>query len=479
MVKKILLVIVCVLLAAAMLAGCNESYKTKAIPTDTSDSTVTSNGGLAVRYGKYLYYINGYAGNEVDNTFGEVQKGAIARVELDQNGNPLKSTNTVVVSKNVYNTTATSGLYISGGYLFYSTPSIDKDSKGEPKIAQMWLMKTKLDGTDTKVVKKFDDYTVVYQVVDGYVLYVKENELHAIDTNSKKFTDTKIDEEVNAYVFPRYQEGQNDFVNSVFYLKAADNENSYHNVLWYYRAGGEPQKVLEANAETYGVESVYPGGFKLTLVEAVYAGDKVRLIYNKTDQGTNKTSEGTYSYDFDTSLAFLPANEIRYAKKTTYKNFRFLNNDTAIVSNGNNVDMLYKEGADWARKTLIPGSSEVKVLDIEESDNEVSVYYLFSNVVYRIPVLQKTVIDNTVTYSENIKSSSIVFDGSFSTSWLSLDLVGNTLYYFNSDVLENTYYLNLNEVIERDADSRTGTLLGIVTAEDEIALLTSDSAEAE
>lgn len=474
MIKKIVLVIVCVALAAALLAGCNESYKTKPVATEASDAVV-SNGGLAVRYGKYLYYINGYAGNEAANNFGEVQKGAVARVELDANGDPIKTTNIIIVPKNVYNTAATSGLYIVDGYVYYSTTSVDKNSKGEPKISEMWLMRTKTDGTGTQVVKKFENFNAVYKVTAGCVLYVLDNELHAIDTSSKKFEDTKIDEKVNSYVFTKYDEKQNSFIDSVFYLKASDDANSYHNVLWLYRAGGTAKKVFEANAATYGVADVYPSGFQLSLVEAVYAGDNIRLIYDKTDEGTNKTSAGTYSYDFDGTATFNAAGEVRYSKKTTYKDFYFLNATTAIIKNGTNVELLYKNSEEWTRQSLIPNSTDVSVFRIVESESEVEVYYLLSNIVYRIPVLDKTVVNGTAVYSANIKSSSIVFDASFSSTWLSLDLVGDTVYFFNSKVLDNTYFLNISTVIDRNADSRISKLLGLVTAEDEVAMLATSS----
>lgn len=471
--KKVFFVLVCVLLAAALLAGCNESYRAKAVETDTSDATVTSNGGLAVRYGKYLYYINGYAGKDVDNTFGEVQKGAIARVELDAAGLPVKSTNTVIVPKNVYNTAATSGLYISGGYIYYSSPSIDKNSSGEAKTAEMWLMRTRLDGTDTKVIKKFESYSAVYQIADGYVMYMLDNELHAIDLGSRKFEDTKIDEKVSSYFFPKYKAGHNGFVNSVFYLKASENENDYFNVLWFYRAGGEKKKVMEASAATYNAAALYPTGFALSFLDAVYEGENLRLIYGKTDQGTNKTSSGTYSYLFDSNVTFAYQNEVRYSRSTTYKDFTFLNATTAIVKNGNNVQLL-TPGADlWTAETLIPGSSDITIYKIEETDSEVFIYYMLSNVLYKISVLGKTIADGTTTYSKDIRSASTVFDGTYTTGWLTPDVVGNCLYYFNSKVLDNIYYLDLSQVIDRNADSRIPKLLGMVTAEDEVNLLTA------
>lgn len=473
MVKKIILVFVCVLLAAALLAGCNESYKTKAIDTEKSD-TVYSNGGLAVGYGKYLYYINGYAGNEADNTFGKVQKGAIARVELDQNGNPILETNKIIVPKNVYNTNAQSGLYIVDDYIYYTTPSIDKDSKGKPKVSEMWLMRTKVDGTDTKVIKKFKSYTPVYKVTKGYILYVLDYELYQIDLSSKKFAEKKVDEKISSQLFTKHDANANGFVDAVFYLKASENQNDFHNVLWCYRAGSEsPVKVIEADAATYGSAAAdYPTGFQLTLVDAVYMGGNLRLVYNKTDQGTNKTSAGSYYYDFADNLAFNPANEVRLSKKITFTNFWFLDNDTALVNNGSNIEMIKRAASEWGRTSVIPGTSgEAKVFDIRENNNEVVVYYLQGNTIYRISALEKT--ENG--YVDSIKSSSVVFDASYNTSWLTPDLVGNNVYFFNTKALDNVYFVNIVAAVDRDADSRVGRLVGLITAEDEVALLTSGS----
>ena len=59
--KKILITVAIMLLAALMttLAACNTSYKQDALP-DSPDASakVSSNGGLAVKVGKYLYFIN-------------------------------------------------------------------------------------------------------------------------------------------------------------------------------------------------------------------------------------------------------------------------------------------------------------------------------------------------------------------------------------------------------------------------------------
>lgn len=467
--KKLIILIVCLVLTAALLAGCNESYKQDAIETDFSNLTVTSNGGLAVRAGKYLYYINGYAGNTVDNSFGKVQKGAIARVELDEAGIPKDDTNKIIVPKNVYNTAASSGLYIVGEYIYYSTPSIEKNSEGEPKTSEMHLMRTKLDGTDTKIIKKFKDYSPVYKVVDGYLLYVNsDKELHSINLNTKKFDDDKIDENISSYYMTPYEKGINGFIDAIFYIKASDNKNETHSVMWCYRAGGEKKKVIEGNKNSYGDTLEHQAGYTLSIAESEYVGENLRLIYTKTDNGFNKKSSGTYSYDFNSSLTFDRAAEVRYSYGSNYTNFYFLNNDNVVALSGSNVVLLKNDGERWTTSTLIEQSSAPVVVDIEATDTGVSVYYTASSVLYKIYVLDK----EGENYTLAIKSAVEMLQAVYNTTWLSLDKVGNTVFFFNKNIKDNTYYLNLAAVINRNEVTKTPVLLGLVTPEDEIALLT-------
>lgn len=85
--KKILAAIVAALLICVPLIGCGESYKPDNVEgkQDTSYA-VLSNGGSAVQYGNYMYFINGYRGYTDDdgrqNYWGNVDKGGLYRAEL-------------------------------------------------------------------------------------------------------------------------------------------------------------------------------------------------------------------------------------------------------------------------------------------------------------------------------------------------------------------------------------------------------------
>ncbi|MFI3228812.1 MAG: hypothetical protein R3Y23_01425 [Bacillota bacterium] len=483
--KKIILVVLCLVLTISLFAGCTESYGASAISTDYTDTTVTSNGGLAVTYGDYLYYINGYAGADVDNTFGDVLKGAIARVELDANGDPIAETNTIIVPKNVYNTVATSGLYIVGDYIYYSTPSIDKDSTGTAKTTAMWIMRTKVDGTDTEVIAKFDDYTAIYKVVDDYIVYYLSYELHIIDLNDKNFTDTMIDEEISALYMTEYEDNSNELVDAVFYTKANEDTTISSNIVYSYRAGAaEPVMLIDADCFTSldSADSDNTRGkyYTITLVESIYTTTGIQLIYTRLDSSSNAISSGTYSYEFSIAnvseeLSFNYAKEVRYSYLTSYTSFYFLSETQALVLNSTDYAILTKstDGNWYTEQTvaLISTGTAPEIVKIEVTDTNVCVYYILSSVIYKIDVLSKEAAD--AEYTVDIRPAESVYSGGYSTTWLSYDLIDDTIYFFNDNVLSYTYYVDLSESVNRDTYTQQAYLLSVMADSDEVAMLTA------
>ena len=73
--KKTVLIIIALLAIAAITVGCTENYKQNPIGGNYDNKEIFSNGGMAVKYGDYLYFINGYAAKDDKNNFGDVVKG--------------------------------------------------------------------------------------------------------------------------------------------------------------------------------------------------------------------------------------------------------------------------------------------------------------------------------------------------------------------------------------------------------------------
>jgi len=86
--KRILAVLIIICIAVLPLTACGEKYGRVDVD-GKQDYTyaVISNGGSAVQYGNYVYFVNGYRGYEDEdaksNVFGKVVKGALYRAELN------------------------------------------------------------------------------------------------------------------------------------------------------------------------------------------------------------------------------------------------------------------------------------------------------------------------------------------------------------------------------------------------------------
>ncbi|MDR3186252.1 MAG: DUF5050 domain-containing protein [Christensenellaceae bacterium] len=476
MVKKFTVLVICLLLTVVLLVSCKENYKRDAVPTDDiSSALVESNGGLAVKKGKYLYYINGYAGNTVDNTFGSVLKGAILRAELSEDGTPKVNTNVVIVPKNVYSSVATSGLYIVGDYLYYSSPSVDKDKTGTVRNGAMYLMRSKLDGTGTQVIAKFDDFTPVYKVVDGYVLYILNNELHEINLSSKKFDDKLVAEELTANYIPPHADDENSFVNTVFYLKTSEIKTETHNIIWFYRAGSDgPKQAIIGNHPSYDKSFLeISTGYTLALVESMYlSSNKLRLIYTKTDSGVNTTSSGTYSFDFDETMVFDYTKEVRYTAGNNITGLRFLNDNTLVASIGTDIYLFGRDvNGRWSKafaKALIPSSSTI--ISVDESADSITFFFLSSSKIYRVKIIDKS---NDGAFNVKYESEATeVFSASYNSTWQQLDKIGNVIYFWHSGIKDYTYYQDLSKAVSRNADTMTPKQLSQITKEDQAAILT-------
>ncbi len=459
--KKKLLIVVAVMLALAtcvgVLAGCTESLKQKAIATDFSDK-VSGNGGMTVVYGDYLYFINGYAGESADNTFGSVVKGSIARVAL-KDGVPDGEA-TIIVPKNVYGTDTTyGGIYISNNYIYYATTSTDLDGDGNAKTSNGVIMRTKVDGTDTKVVAEFDSHSTVFKVAGDKLVYIRNNGIYSIDLNSKKFDVTTIEESIlTGYVMDD---------NYIYYNVYVDSDTSNYAMKVYPLAGGEAKTVL--SAEIFGKTDVK---YTFSIVSVIDEGDSVRVFYSKKDDAQGNPEEGFYATTFDkATFGYNKDNEKRFtlnSSSTTnlaytkfYKAGDYYLGYASTKLDAFNADGTRVQGTDSIR-SLNVGSS-ITVFDVEENSDSVVLWYLDSNSVLRkITVLEKD--GESWKFVEGNETK--IFSGKFSKSYTGMEKVGNVLYYMNSNVSNNAYYYVIDE--EKPAEGKE-KILGIITQTDIIA----------
>ncbi|MBR2441549.1 MAG: hypothetical protein IKB20_00540 [Clostridia bacterium] len=195
--KKILglLAAVTLLGSTVVMSGCGGKYY-KADGLDgyvASQNAATSNGGFAVEKDGYVYFINGKAENSAENKFGDVVKGALMRIKTaDLNAGSYDKAQTVVpllfVASNY-----DAGIYIYGDYVYFATPTTDKDVKtGEIANTHIDFKRAKLDGTE--VMKNYfyrsATNSAMYRFVKGddgkvYLLIEENGTLKSINVEDE------------------------------------------------------------------------------------------------------------------------------------------------------------------------------------------------------------------------------------------------------------------------------------------------------
>jgi len=319
MAKKFALVVVLLLVAIFVFAGCaTEDYTAVPLEGDTSGE-VYSNGGLAVIKGDYLYYVNGCpSSNGVDNTYGNVEIGAVVRIPLFNMNQAIISANPedvvdsnaeVLVPKVIYSENVTqkflNGIHIFGDRLYYTTPDTTIDREGAAQYTRLAIKSCSLDGTDTMHHYIFDksDYTVAFAEINGvaYACFVQNANLYLLDLTKENVTPKLVKENISSIM---YGEGVAFFIcdtNICSYtfggeVKVAvqnptvdgqpiyDTTYSFNNIqdqTLYYSASalidfgfykvtvdGNSQKLSDLNPSSYTSYAIYGWNDKLIMIKA-------------------------------------------------------------------------------------------------------------------------------------------------------------------------------------------------------------------
>ena len=213
--KKILATIIAILLMCAPLTACGESYKNDPIEgTQDTSYVVVSNGGSAVQYGNYVYYINGYRGYEdsdgSENYWGNVVKGGLYRAELNA-GNDVSFDYMTAFGVSVSGLKTFDGVYnVETSYDFITKQSnvvtgYEKDEDGNVKYDD--------DGSAIEITEEVNEvvsYRIASKTIgtsgyadggifiyDDYVYYAtpsnEQNRQGEFETAKTMFFRTKLD----------------------------------------------------------------------------------------------------------------------------------------------------------------------------------------------------------------------------------------------------------------------------------------------
>jgi hypothetical protein len=311
------------------LSGCG-NYKQASKGEDTSSATVISNGGFAVQTGDYLYFINGVENYTADNTFGDVVKGSIQRIsKTDLNNHNYTNTQTIVPMI-AYSGNYDAGLYIYGDYIYYSTPSTDKNTSGEVQNQLLEFRRSKLDGSETekKYFYQASSNSIAYRYVQCddvvYLVYALSETLYDSATtnihsvNTATGVDTLLAYNVSDYLFDS-EDVENPYIYYTMdvtnFLGSDNSITEGYNQLYRVKADAttSPWTYNFSNVDDYDADD---NPLYINLGE--YVLDGIGIIENAST--TERLTQFNYSYQTNTKYdGVIDYHDYTYAL-TSYKN---------------------------------------------------------------------------------------------------------------------------------------------------------------
>lgn len=431
---KILLCVMTLCIAIGF-AGCKSS-DWQGTSMNQWGNVVSSNGGFVVETEKYVYYINGYASNENDNSFGTPVKGSLMAADKSTIGTENVKTE-VVVPKLFVAQDYNAGVFIYGDYVYYGSPSTDKNNAGETAVSEMTFARTKLDGTDTSTYFTVDSLSVQYRFVQKngvvYLIYNDTENSALVCYNTKtesSVTIAKTDsatkgrfESLKSFDFVNNEgvNGYNLFYTVTVYMEdyyqdAADNDEDYsrseesYNKVYAYKVGDAVAEngfygvcVLNGEAEEYTYE--------ITSINNNY------LFYTQTDVNSKVK---TFGVDLTKDNAF--------EKATLIDNSFVLDSDAFVVSL-EEVYYLYTPETDsdstsstekyvvktslvgdiknnWVKVASVGGASDI--IAVREDDGKNYVYFVNqNNAVARAEICDENAED--YNRQERISEGAVVY----------------------------------------------------------------------
>lgn len=462
--KKVIISIIALALLACLLltAFACESYKATALSkVGDKNAVVESNGGLVVKQGGYLYFINGYTDYLKDkgkqNWFGNVTKGAIVRVTYNEDGT-LGDDYTVVVPKSIMASSENVGFSIFGEWIYYVSPSAEEDRSGTVQTDTLQFMRTKIDGTGTQVILNWDNTSVKYKyTANALVFYDSANsKLYSKDLTVKRFKKNKpgdlIDEDVASVHFIKNEtydpKAESSVADYVLYTKNSKDSYESTNTLYISDARGSK----DSKKTLIGAESYAGAKYNVSVLASSVTNGKLAIYYTKTSYvGTSSsgTVQGTYAYEFqDNTFAFSAAKEVCLSPKELSNLFP-LSYGEGVVKTGSNAAIYYTDGRD----VLSFGELSLDTLLCVKNGN---FYYLNSDGKLLYYPIAK---DGNAHYAYTT-------DEKFMTSFTGAEYFDGYFYFIQDDDYDYMSRIKLSEIDIYSGKDATVTRVAIVTADD-------------
>ena len=405
-VKRILFLVVALVLCATVVFAACTNGNFVPLKVKPSGQTPESNGGVAVKYGDWLYYINGYTADaSADNTYSNdvvdsPRIGSVVRIkladidklfeiseeELDKDDEyksvsdkiaaavrgeikGIDGAETVVpkiyISENTAETRLT-GLYIFDDRIYITTPNDELTAGGNPRTDELVLMSFDLNGDNPRVHFNFggSDAQIWLGKVDGKVVatYSISSKLYHLDVAAGKETqieytgadnyDIETINDVSSVTWDLQGEGGN-----VFFINAVGE-------ICKLPLGSANYEVLVANEVSHAHDSI-----ETTYTYTIKNVNNGQVFYTKKD----KVEDNSILYWADSAHNDVEDRQVALSSNRS---------DAVGWKDGYVVYPYSKNGYYGINITSGDGTDKKVVLPREEHEESISIVRIVGNTLY-------------------------------------------------------------------------------------------------
>ena len=431
--KKFTRILICLILCVFSLGfvACDKrTEEEKNFTYPSSADLVEGNGGLAVKKGNYIYFVNGYTsitegGLTSETTF---MQGSLMLTRLDADGNLIKNDNGSIQDEHFITIShalcgyEVTDLFIFGDYLYFVSPCKETESGGKVWAKERVVFnRIKLDKTSNveEVYRsgvKLENLEYKYYVVNGNLnILVWEKGSVYYEENGNNNALIKVDATAKSHEIIENNVLEVEFAdefNQVFYKTQKDTN--------YYL------KQLNVSNKAITNYNTFNRDFEILAVEKNAEIDKVFIKIAHT-VGSNKTdiqsSVISTRQGFETLYSYEGTNTVEITK-----------DGNVVLINGNTFTFV--KGLDETVKVTDESASSIDVIDYT---NGCILYYATKDGTLNI---------NLVSYSNAIAGSEVKIKTLTTLSEVGDDYIyisdfsedENMLYFYK--LSGDDYYLN-------------------------------------
>ena len=434
----------------------------------TADTTnVKDNVGTSLIYNGELYFVNGYNTNSKETNGGTV--GSVYKVGFTQTG-ALNENYTKVVDNLVGYTNG--GIAIIGNNLYYATPSVAKNSRGETLYNKTRFMRKNLDNGaeqeiySTQLNDESETVSFGYYKVNGCVVLVVYEKTNATLTSvtvgeeiKTNFVKTDIASAVISTAL--VESDANNADNFVYYtMNALDNAvNTSTKRLYRVNPNGENEILLCDDADVsiagiYGGKLILSASFgtspnNFTHLYAYPMTSETREHSVKLVEENNSKSENPAAIKY--LISNLSKENVVYLADGDGIATLYVENSTLIYKKYNgNLDKAEKE---YTISLIDNVPSKFLCTYVAEDNNTYLMYYTTSsskNIVYKIRInfADQDEVNTEKPEPTQLSTTSV----KEANGNMVAKMVGSYLYVFAADEDDNSmlYRINFNTPKEID-----------------------------